>query len=71
MTCRVSRFRRELLAFARLTRDQRAVLLLRVVAGQSVAEVASILGKEVEAVQAVQRRALAALLRNVSVEAVS
>jgi RNA polymerase sigma-70 factor (ECF subfamily) len=54
-----------------LTCDQRAVVLLRVIADVSVAETAAILGKEVGAVKTLQRRALAALRRTVSIEAVS
>lgn len=46
-----------------LTDDQRAVVLLRVLAGLSVAEVARILGKRRGAVKTLQRRALARLAR--------
>lgn len=54
-----------------LTRDQRAVILLRVIADLSVVHTAAILGKEVGAVKTLQRRAIAALQRSVSIEAVS
>jgi RNA polymerase sigma-70 factor (ECF subfamily) len=54
-----------------LTPDQRAVILLRVIGDQSVAETARILGKEQGAVKTLQRRAVAALQRRISVEAVS
>lgn len=50
-------------ALDRLTADQRAVILLRVVADLSVADVAQILRKEPGAVKALQRRALATLAR--------
>ena len=46
---------------ANLTEDQRAVLLLRVVADLSLAETAEVLGKPVGAVKALQHRALARL----------
>jgi RNA polymerase sigma factor (sigma-70 family) len=46
---------------ANLTDDQRAVLLLRVVADLSLAETAEVLGKPVGAVKALQHRALARL----------
>ncbi len=46
---------------ANLTDDQRAVLLLRVVADLSLAETADVLGKPVGAVKALQHRALARL----------
>ena len=48
---------------AALTPDQRDVLVLRVIAGMSVDEVAGTLDKRPEAVKALQRRALAALRR--------
>jgi RNA polymerase sigma-70 factor (ECF subfamily) len=44
-----------------LTDDQRAVLLLRVVADLSLAETADVLGKPVGAIKALQHRALARL----------
>jgi RNA polymerase sigma-70 factor (ECF subfamily) len=46
---------------ATLTDDQRAVLLLRVVADLSLAETAEVLGKPVGAVKALQHRAIARL----------
>ncbi len=58
-------------ALDRLTRDQRAVVLLRVLADLSVAETAAILGKKVGAVKTLQRRALSALQGSLSVETVS
>ena len=51
------------LLLAALTADQRDVLVLRVIAGMSVDEVACTLDKRPEAVKALQRRALAALRR--------
>lgn len=51
------------LLLAALTADQRDVLVLRVIAGMSVDEVASVLDKRPEAVKALQRRALGALRR--------
>lgn len=50
----------------RLPRSQQDVLLLRVVADLSVAEVAAVLGKSAGAVKALQRRALAGLRRQIS-----
>jgi RNA polymerase sigma factor (sigma-70 family) len=47
----------------RLSPDQRDVVLLRVVSGLSVKEVAEVLDKGEEAVKALQRRGLAALRR--------
>jgi RNA polymerase sigma-70 factor (ECF subfamily) len=47
-----------------LTEDQRAVLLLRVVADLSIAEVAEVLDKPEGAVKALQHRAFAALRRH-------
>jgi len=49
-----------------LSPDQRDVLLLRVVADQSVSETAAVLGKSHEAVKALQHRALATLHRAIS-----
>jgi RNA polymerase sigma-70 factor (ECF subfamily) len=46
-----------------LSADQRDVLLLRVVADQSIAETAAVLGKSHEAVKALQHRALETLRR--------
>jgi RNA polymerase sigma factor (sigma-70 family) len=54
-----------------LPTDQRAVMLLRVVADLSVAEVSSILDKSEGAVKALQRRALRRLARDLEGEAVS
>ena len=54
-----------------LTDDQRNVLLLRIVADLSLEQTASILEKPVGAVKSLQRRALAALERSFSPEAVS
>jgi RNA polymerase sigma factor (sigma-70 family) len=54
-----------------LTEDQRAVLLLRILADLSVEEVAQILGKRPGAVKTLQRRALAALARHLQKEGVS
>lgn len=58
-------------AIARLTVDQRAVLLLRVVADLSVDETASVLHKTPGAVKTLQRRALASLARQLEREGVS
>ncbi|MGH2682374.1 MAG: RNA polymerase sigma factor [Actinomycetota bacterium] len=58
-------------ALRRLTPDQRAVVLLRVLADLPVAEVARILGKSAGSVKTLQRRALARLAREISREAVS
>jgi RNA polymerase sigma factor (sigma-70 family) len=54
-----------------LTDDQRAVLLLRVVADLSVAEVAGVLGKSLGAVKTLQRRALLSLARKIDRKGVS
>jgi len=54
---------RDLLAV--LSRDQRDVVLLRIVADLSVEEVARLLGKREGAIKALQHRALAALRRHV------
>jgi RNA polymerase sigma factor (sigma-70 family) len=51
-----------------LTDDQRAVLLLRVLADLSIEDVAALLGKPVTAVKALQRRANAAVARRVATE---
>jgi len=58
-------------ALSGLTPDQRAVLLLRVVAALPVADVAAILGKAEGAVKTLQRRALLRLARRMAREAVS
>jgi len=50
-------------ALARLTEDQRRVILLRFIEGMDTRTVAQILGKPVGAVKALQHRALAALRR--------
>jgi RNA polymerase sigma-70 factor (ECF subfamily) len=54
-----------------LTEDQRAVILLRVVADLSVADAAEILGKQPGAIKTLQRRALASLRRLLILAAVS
>jgi RNA polymerase sigma-70 factor (ECF subfamily) len=54
-----------------LTEDQRSVLLLRVLADLSVAEVAGLLGKRPGAVKTLQRRALASLARHLERQGVS
>lgn len=53
-------------ALARLTPDQRDVLALRIFGDLTVAEVARIVRKREGAVKALQRRALAALLREIT-----
>ena len=53
---------------ARLSDDQQAVLLLRIVGDLTVEEVARILGKRVGAVKALQRRGLAAARRELESE---
>lgn len=58
-------------AVARLTSDQRDVLLLRVLADLSVEHVARILDKRPGAVKSLQRRALVALARHLDREGVS
>lgn len=55
----------------RLTSDQRDVLLLRILGGLTVDEVARALGKNPPAVKALQRRGLACLKREISAQAVS
>lgn len=57
--------------FSGLSPDQRDVLLLRIVAGLTVEEIASVVGKRIGAVKALQRRGLASLSRSISLEAVS
>ena len=54
-----------------LTEDQRAVLLLRVVAELSLTETAEVLGKPVGAVKSLQHRALDRLRKSVPARAVS
>jgi RNA polymerase sigma-70 factor, ECF subfamily len=56
---------------ARLSPDQRDVLLLRVIGDLTVDETASALGKSPGAVKQLQRRALAALKREISEEAIT
>jgi RNA polymerase sigma factor (sigma-70 family) len=56
---------------ASLTGDQREVLLLRVLAGLSIDEVAQAMGKRPGAVKALQHRAVRALRRQLSTGAVS
>jgi RNA polymerase sigma-70 factor, ECF subfamily len=56
-----------LAALRQLTRDQREVLLLRMVADLTAPEVAGILNKSTEAVKALQHRGLASLARAVGV----
>jgi RNA polymerase sigma-70 factor (ECF subfamily) len=56
---------------ARLSADQRTVLLLRVVADLTAEEVARVTGKSVGAVKALQRRALHSLRRKLNREGVS
>lgn len=56
---------------SRLTADQRSVMLLRVVAGLSVKEVAGILGKGESAVKVLQHRAVNALARQLGASAVT
>jgi RNA polymerase sigma factor (sigma-70 family) len=51
---------------ARLSHDQRSVLLLRILGDLSVAQVAQVLGRTPGAVKALQRRGLAALRREFS-----
>jgi RNA polymerase sigma factor (sigma-70 family) len=55
---------RDLLAM--LSADQRAVVLLRVIADLSVEEVATILGKREGAIKALQHRAMASLRRHLA-----
>lgn len=54
-----------------LTFDQRNVLLLRIIGGLTVDEVARSLGKNPPAVKALQRRGLACLKREISAQTVS
>ena len=58
-------------ALARLTPEQRDAVLLRSVAGLSVADTAAVLNKSPGAVKTLHRRALAALVRLVDGETVS
>ena len=52
--------------FASLTKDQRDVLTLRVIADLTVEQTAQTLGKGIGAVKALQRRALASVKRSLS-----
>ena len=54
-----------------LTPDQQNVLLLRILGGLTVEEVARALGKNAPAVKALQRRGLASLKREISAQTVS
>ncbi len=56
---------------AALTTDQRDVLTLRVMAGLTLEETATVVDKPVSAVKALQRRALGALRREVRRRGVS
>jgi RNA polymerase sigma factor (sigma-70 family) len=62
---------RTMRALADLSPDQRAVLLLRVVADLSLSEVAEVLGKSQGAVKMLQRRGLLALARKIEREGVT
>jgi len=55
---------------SRLSDDQRDVLLLRIVAGLTVEEVAEVVGKRAGAVKALQRRGLASLARTIAKQAI-
>jgi len=57
-------------AIRRCVPDQRDVLLLRVVAGLSLAETAEVVGKTIGAVKALQRRGVAAIAREFTREGV-
>jgi RNA polymerase sigma-70 factor (ECF subfamily) len=57
-------------AIDQLTGDQRAVLLLRMLADLPVNDIAEIVGKPQSAVKALLRRALASLNRNLAVDSV-
>jgi RNA polymerase sigma-70 factor (ECF subfamily) len=59
------------LLLERLTSDQRDVLLLRILGGLTVDEVARTLGKNPPAVKALQRRGLACLKREIAAQTVS
>lgn len=56
---------------ARLSRHQREVIFLRIIAGLSIEEVANVLGKSPGAVKSLQSRGLCALHREISRGAVS
>lgn len=53
-----------------LTAEQRDVVVLRVVSGLTIEEIAAVMGKRVGAIKALQRRALRTLARNIDREAV-
>lgn len=57
-------------AIRRCVPDQRDVLLLRVLAGLSLAETAEVVGKSIGAVKALQRRGVAAIAREIAREGV-
>jgi RNA polymerase sigma factor (sigma-70 family) len=63
--------RRVLEEIQRLSPDQQDVLLLRLVAGLTLQEVAEALGKRLTAVKSLQRRGLATLRKRISVQGVS
>ncbi|HEX2258996.1 MAG TPA: sigma-70 family RNA polymerase sigma factor, partial [Actinomycetota bacterium] len=54
-----------------LTPDQREVLLLRIMGGLTLAEVARVVGKNLASVKALQRRGLASLRNEISSRAVA
>jgi RNA polymerase sigma-70 factor (ECF subfamily) len=58
-------------ALGRVTDDQRTVLLLRLVADLPIADTARIVGKSTGAVKTLQRRALAAMAREMWTEQVT
>lgn len=58
-------------ALERLTPEQREVVLLRVLAGLPVAEVANVMGKAEGAIKALQRRALRTLAKEIERQGVS
>ena len=60
-----------LAALRSLSPDQRAVILLRVLADLSVEETAAVLGKSLGAVKSLQRRGLASLAREIERQGVS
>jgi RNA polymerase sigma factor (sigma-70 family) len=50
----------------RLTEDQRAVLMLRIITGLTVEEVARVVGKKPNSVKALQRRGLATIRKEIA-----
>lgn len=58
-------------ALEKLTPQQRDVIFLRIIAGLSIEQVASIVGKPAGAVKSLQARGLAAIRKEISGEAVS